>query len=232
MKIGHVYKLVCKDVTATEIYVGSSSSLRNRRANHKSACSNENWKSYNLPVYQYIRANGGWDNWQLLPIERVEFDFKFELHDRERHHMEALHATLNSRVPNRTQAEHRQYHQQYMQQRQEESSKKHDCPCGGRYTNEHKSTHLKTERHQNYELGKQMYEARFGHAWTRENNLKKEKKRTPKAAGVFFFALFWLLVLSVWLNFLLKATQNNSIKKHDSNFEPNSNLKKTKVTLI
>ena len=86
MKIGYVYNLVCKDVNAAEVYVGLSTSLRNRRANHKSACNNEKNKSYNRPVYQYIRANGGWANWQLLPIERVEFDFKFKLHDRERHH--------------------------------------------------------------------------------------------------------------------------------------------------
>ena len=149
-RIGFVYKLVCKDVNVTEVYVGSSTSLRNRRYTHKACCTRENDKAYNRPV-SYIRENGGWQNWNLLVIERVEFEFRFELQDRERFHMEALHATLNSRVPNRTQAEHRQYHQQYMQQRQEESSKKHDCPCGGRYTNEHKSTHLKTEKHQAYE---------------------------------------------------------------------------------
>ena len=156
MKIGHVYKLVCKDVNAPEVYVGSSSSLRNRRASHKSRCTNEKDKYYNLPVYQYIRDNGGWDNWELLTIERVEFDFKFELKDRERHYMEALHATLNSQVPNRTQAEHYQDHKN-------EINQKHDCPCGGKYTTCSKTQHLKTENHRNYLLGKKMYEAKFGH---------------------------------------------------------------------
>lgn len=187
MKIGHVYKLVCKDVNATEVYVGSSTSLRNRRACHKTRCGNKNDKAYNRPVYQYIRENGGWDNWELLPIERVEFDFKFELHERERHHMEALHATLNSQVPNRTRAEYNQDHReeikqqkkQYQQDHREEIkqrkqrhyqdhkneiNQKHDCPCGGKYTHQNKPQHLKRKRHQNYELGKQMYEAKFGHA--------------------------------------------------------------------
>ena len=198
MKIGHVYKLVCKNVDATEVYVGSSTSLRNRRACHKSACNNQNDKSYNLPVYQYIRENGGWANWDLLPIERVEFDFKFELHDRERHHMETLHATLNSHVPNRTQAEYNQDHReklkqkqkqyrqdhreeiqqkkkqyyqdnvekkkQYYQTRKQTLNQKHECPCGGKYTHQNKAQHLKSECHRNYELGKQMYIAKFGHA--------------------------------------------------------------------
>jgi hypothetical protein len=135
-------------------------------------CNNESDKSYNLPVYQYIRANGGWDNWQLLPIERVEYEFGFELKDRERHHIETLHATLNSRVPNRTRAEYKQTHKdkinqqkkQYYQDHKNEINQKHDCPCGGRYTHHNKPQHVKTERHQNYELGKEMYEAKFGHA--------------------------------------------------------------------
>jgi hypothetical protein len=194
MKIGFVYKLVCKDVNAPEVYVGSGTSLRNRRTCHKSKCNNEKDKAYNLPVYQYIRDNGGWANWELLPIERVEFEFKFELHDRERHHMEAIHATLNSLVPNRTQAEYyqdhkneiqqkkKQYYQdhtqeikqyrqdhkqeikQYYQDHKQEINQKHDCPCGGKYTHHHKTKHLKTECHQNYELGKQIYINKFGHA--------------------------------------------------------------------
>ena len=197
MRTGFVYKLVCKDVDATEVYVGSSTSLRNRRASHKSACNNKNDKCYNFPVYQYIRENGGWQNWDLLPIERVEFDFRFELQDRERHHMEALHATLNSCVPNRNKAEYyqdnreeikakiKQYYQdnkeeikaqkkeyrqnhkeeikQYYQDHKNEINQKHDCPCGGRYTHHHKTKHLKTELHRNYELGKQIYIAKFGH---------------------------------------------------------------------
>ena len=75
-RIGFVYKLVCKDVNVTEVYVGSSTSLRNRRYAHKSCCTRENSKQHNLRVYQYIRANGGW-NWNLLVIERVEFEFKY-----------------------------------------------------------------------------------------------------------------------------------------------------------
>jgi hypothetical protein len=172
MKIGFVYKLVCKDVNAPEVYVGSSTSLRNRRAGHKSDCNNENKKGYNLPVYKYIRENGGWQNWELLTIERIEYEFGFELKDRERHHMEALHATLNSCVPGRTVAEWhndhkneiKQYQQQYYQDRKQILSKKHDCPCGGKYVHEKQDRHMKTERHRNYILGKQMYIAKFGHA--------------------------------------------------------------------
>ena len=223
---GFIYKLVCKDVNFTEIYIGSSISLRNRRSKHKSDCSNVNSKSYNLPVYQYVRNSGGWTNWELQTIERVEFEFKFELVARERHHMETLHATLNNRVPGRGQVEYGAvyyaknvdkikayraenvdkikaqkagYYQDnadkikaqtagyrannvdkikayyadnadkikaqqagYRAENKDKINEKHDCPCGGRFTHASKSRHMKNDHHRNYEVGKQMYEAKFG----------------------------------------------------------------------
>lgn len=152
---GFVYRLVCKDVDFTEIYIGSSISLRNRRANHKSNCSNVNNKSYNLPVYQYIRDSGGWANWELQIVERFEFEFKFELVARERHHMETLHATLNNRVPGRGRVEAQAVYyaknvdkaKVYRAENADKINEKHDCPCGGRFTNANKSQHAKTKKH-------------------------------------------------------------------------------------
>ena len=85
-------------------------------------------------------------------IERVEFEFRFELKDRERFHMEALHATLNTQVPNRTQAE---YHQANAEHIKEQKSQKFDCPRGGKYPHTSRAKHFKTKRHRNYELGKE-----------------------------------------------------------------------------
>src|SRR5690349_14095260 len=56
-------------------------------------------------LYQSIRANGGWDNWQLIVLETVVFNEKHELRARERHWMETLKATLNVTVPNQTYTE-------------------------------------------------------------------------------------------------------------------------------
>jgi hypothetical protein len=58
----------------------------------------------------------------------------------------------------------KKYKQQYYQDHREKLRKKHDCPCGGRYTHEHKARHLKSEHHHNYILGKQIYMSKFGHA--------------------------------------------------------------------
>ena len=56
---GIVYKLCCKDVNITDIYIGSTTNFTRRKWGHKTACNNEKDKSYNFKVYQFIRNHGG-----------------------------------------------------------------------------------------------------------------------------------------------------------------------------
>jgi hypothetical protein len=170
MRTGVIYKLVCNDINATDIYVGSTDSIRNRKTAHKSACNNVDGRKYNLPVYQYIRKNGGWDNWSLIELELFKYERKPELYARERHFIETLKAALNSLIPLRTPEEYRQDtndHQierhaqyrldnkekirqggiQYYQKNKAIMTEKHQCKCGGYYTNNHKSRHMNSKIH-------------------------------------------------------------------------------------
>ena len=99
-----IYKLCCKDVNITNIYIGSTTSFRQRKWQHKSRCSRENGKDYD--VYVCIKNNGGWENWDMVEIEKVKCDDANELHSRERHYIETLKADLNKRNPMRTDEEH------------------------------------------------------------------------------------------------------------------------------
>ena len=118
---GFVYKLVSKDIDVKECYVGSTVNTRIRKAHHKSDCNNVNGKLYNYRVYQYIRDNSGFTNWDLIVLETVQYNQKYELKSRERHHMELLGATLNTNVPNRNKAE---YNKQYQQDNAEHLAQK------------------------------------------------------------------------------------------------------------
>ena len=101
----------------------------------------------------------------MIEFEQFEYERKPQLKARERHHMEALGATLNSYVPNRTRAEHYQENKDHIKQYQEnnaehikqQQNQKHDCQCGGKYTTTHKQRHLKTEQHFWYQWGKEQY---------------------------------------------------------------------------
>ena len=61
--IGYIYEIVCKDPTITKVYIGSCWNIYNRKICHKSSCNNKN-----IPLYQYIRENGGWDNFNMNEV--------------------------------------------------------------------------------------------------------------------------------------------------------------------
>ena len=100
------YKLGCKDVTITDIYVGHTTCWKDRKYNHHYHCCNETTSKYNYKVYQFIRNNGGWDNWDMILIEECDCKNRLEAEQKERHFIETLNATLNQLIPSRTQKEY------------------------------------------------------------------------------------------------------------------------------
>ena len=85
-----IYKICCKDISITDVYVGSTSNLSRRKPKHKHACAKEGNKSHNLNVYRFIRSNGGWSNWSVIVVEEFPCDSKNQLLTRERYNMELL----------------------------------------------------------------------------------------------------------------------------------------------
>ena len=142
--VGFIYKIVSKDVAIKDLYVGATTNLKVRKHAHKTSCYNENRVPYNYNVYKFIRANGGFENFDLIQVERVEYDTKYELHARERHFVELLNATLNKQLPNRTNIESVR---QYRTKHRNELNAKNYCVCGGKYTSTNKSVHFATNRH-------------------------------------------------------------------------------------
>ena len=107
-KKASIYEIVCKDINITERYVGSTTNLIKRRYAHKTCCNNEKCKQYNFYVYQFIRANGSFDNWDIVLIEKViDCKDKEHLHKQERYYIEEKKAELNKRIPLRTDKEYK-----------------------------------------------------------------------------------------------------------------------------
>jgi len=48
----------------------------------------EKIKEYNYNVYKFIRANGNFQNWDMVLIEKGEFEETIDLHKRERYWIE------------------------------------------------------------------------------------------------------------------------------------------------
>ena len=102
----YIYQICCLDPNITDIYIGHTTDMVRRKNEHKSRCINQNGLKYHLNVYQFIRANGGWDNWTMIFIEKCNCSNSFEARAKEQHYIKSLKASLNTRVPNRTLTEY------------------------------------------------------------------------------------------------------------------------------
>ena len=91
-----IYKIFCKDETITDIYVGHTTNFIQRKYAHKMACSNMN---NTLKIYNVIRCNGGWDNWDMIEIAKYNCKDATEARIKEQEHYNELKACLNSYPP-------------------------------------------------------------------------------------------------------------------------------------
>jgi hypothetical protein len=147
MTIYHFYRIVCRDISVTDCYVGSTKDFGPRRAAHKLSCKSKTHTNYHLPVYRVIRDNGNWANWSMVLIESASFETKMEALRRERDYIERYRATLNSRVPGRSDAQY------YAENREAINARRKTqcyCPCGGRFTHINRAKHYRSQKHQAY----------------------------------------------------------------------------------
>lgn len=108
-----IYKIVCKNPAITDTYTGSTTLFNKRKYYHKSMCHNPKHKPYKCYVYQFIRDNGGWSNWDMIQIESYPCNNQQERALRERHWFEINKSTLNKCVPSRTRAEWNESNPEY-----------------------------------------------------------------------------------------------------------------------
>jgi hypothetical protein len=92
-----IYKLVHnEDLNNDNIYIGSTTNFIKRKCKHKYSCNTEYDKSYKQTKYQYIRDNGGWDNWSMIEIEKYPCNDNNEARAREEYWRSNLKSGLNS----------------------------------------------------------------------------------------------------------------------------------------
>jgi hypothetical protein len=60
-----IYKICCKDETVTDTYIGHTTNFDRRKLEHIQSC-----KLSPMKVYEYIRNHGGWDNWDMVILEK------------------------------------------------------------------------------------------------------------------------------------------------------------------
>ncbi len=137
------------------IYIGSTNHFDRRKMNHKTNYNNTNRKEYNYKVYQYIRENGGWDNFEMLEIGVIEYETEEELRIEEQKWIDDLGAELNGHRAYLSKKKHKElnnikrkkYYQKYKEKIKEKSKEKIKCECGIIVNRGDISKHRKSKNH-------------------------------------------------------------------------------------
>lgn len=91
-----IYKIKCLDNNIEEFYIGSTNKLSSRKSQHKKNVHNKVSKKYWCKLYQFIRANGDWVNFEIVVLETGECEVKEYIRQKEQEFINQLNPTLNS----------------------------------------------------------------------------------------------------------------------------------------
>jgi len=94
-----IYKITCKELSVTDVYVGHTTNFVQRKHAHKQSCSNIKSGNYNCKLYKVIRENGGWQNWTMEIVNFFNCYDHYEARKKEQEYFLSLNATLNSIEP-------------------------------------------------------------------------------------------------------------------------------------
>ena len=92
-----IYKIICKDTNISNTYVGLTINFEKRKRFHELGCNNLKKSK----LYDFIRENGGWYNWDMIIVEKCCCQNRKEAGIREKYWYETLSANLNTNYPSR-----------------------------------------------------------------------------------------------------------------------------------
>ncbi len=139
-----IYRIVCKNTLITECYIGHTTNFTKRKCEHKSRCNNEKDTHYNSKIYQFIRDNGNWNNWDIIEIEKHSCSDKNEAKKRERYYIELHKPELNTEIPCRTGKE---YYENNIEAIKARRKTIFTCECGCKIAKNSLSSHIQSKKH-------------------------------------------------------------------------------------
>jgi len=94
------YKISCNDNNINDCYIGRTNNFNHRKAQHKYNCNSQNVKHYNYKLYNIIRKNGGWENWNIQILENNEYNNINDIKIKENKYIYDFNASLNTQINN------------------------------------------------------------------------------------------------------------------------------------
>lgn len=161
MKIGYIYKLYCKDENINKCYIGSTFNYKQRIRQHR-YCSKHLFNNQNN-LYDYIRNNGEFNNFQFELLLKVKVNDKKDLHEIEKLFIKNNDNLLNKYIPNRSIEEYNKDNYDLLKKKRKENYNKNreeilhkkstilvHCECGSILTKNHIHRHYRSKKHCKY----------------------------------------------------------------------------------
>jgi len=169
-----IYKIYCKNKEINDEYYGHTSAFRARKSSHKTKCNTEHSNEYNTEKYKIIRLNGGWDNWDMVPIEEIKNCSLINAKIREQFYIDMNKTDMNQLKAYITEEQTKEYQKQYYVNNKENINIK----SNEYYVNNKEKINEKKKqyRENNKEKQKQYY----------ENNKEKMKEKMTCICGSTF----------------------------------------------
>jgi hypothetical protein len=174
-----IYSIVCK-TDENLLYIGSTTNFRMRKSSHKCVCNNEKNINYNVQLYVMIRANGGWDNFEMKPIKEYSCENNIQLVIEEERIRKEINSNLNTLKAYRTIEEKQEDHKNYVINNREKVNETRQkwIEENREKVNERKRKWAKANREQHKEEMNEKHRK-----WSkkyREEHKEKEKERQRK----------------------------------------------------
>jgi hypothetical protein len=93
------YQIIAKDNSIDLKYNGHTTDFERRKSQHIRVCNNCNSSQYNFKLYQTIREQNGFDNFEFVILEKHFVDDIIEARIREQYWYDLLQSNLNTHKP-------------------------------------------------------------------------------------------------------------------------------------
>jgi hypothetical protein len=148
------YKIECLDSNIDFRYVGSTRNFKNRISLHKHNCNSASSRDYNTKKYKFIRANGGWSNFNMVQIGTKEKLTKREAEQIEEEYRQELDANMNGKRCYTTDEQKKEifkdkkkeYDKKYRENNKEKIKQKVTCECGCKVNYKELTKHKKNSK--------------------------------------------------------------------------------------
>lgn len=167
-----MYKILPKNAALDYCYIGHTNNFAFRKQQHRAPCIDTSHSKAHIKIYETIRNNGGWDEWEMIELEKFNNKTKLEARIREQDLIKEHNANLNMLSAYITEDE-RQANKKAITEKFRAENKEYLAEQTKKYKEEHKEVIAEQMKKYREENKEKIYQKTKEY---RENNKEKHQE--------------------------------------------------------